>query len=186
MNTALVPGSLGAVSERNGSSLAEAFLNASVVCMIDVSSSMNAHDSRGGASRYEVACTELAKLQANMPGKIAVVAFSDSVVFVPSGVPPFLGCGTDLERALAFVKVADGTVRFVVISDGMPNDPAPCLNLAKTFKSRIDCLYAGPEDNRTGAHFLEQLAAASHGKYAVTAQAQQLAEQVQKMLQPGG
>lgn len=185
MSTALVPGSLGAVAERKGGSLAESFLSASVICLIDVSGSMDAHDSRGGKSRYEVACEELAKLQANMPGKIAVVAFSDSVEFCPSGVPPFLGCGTDLARALGFVKIADGGVRFIVVSDGMPDDPAKALQVARTITSRIDTVYVGPEGDRSGAKFLEELAAASHGKYTIAAQAQQLAEKVLRMLQPG-
>ncbi|MHB1131748.1 MAG: vWA domain-containing protein [Chloroflexota bacterium] len=184
-NTLVVSGSIQDIVTRANLSIAESFLSASVICLIDVSGSMDAHDSKGGKSRYDVAVEELIKLQATLPGKIAVVAFSDSVQFCPSGVPPFMACGTDLAKALEFVKLADGTVRFVVISDGMPNEPAPCLKLAKTFKSRIDCIYVGPEDDRSGAHFLEQLAAASGGKYAVAAQAQQLAEKVQLLLKPG-
>jgi hypothetical protein len=146
---------------------------------------MDSHDSRGGRSRYAVACEELQTLQSSMPGKITVVGFSDDVQFAPSGVPLFQGAGTDLAKALRFVKPADGTVRIIVISDGMPDDPARCLEIAKTFTSRIDCIYTGPELVNTGARFLEELARASGGKYAVAKQAQQLAEKVALMLKPG-
>ena len=39
-----------------------------------------------------------------MPGKLAVIAFSDSTVFAPGGQPPLLGSGTNLAGALRFAK----------------------------------------------------------------------------------
>lgn len=184
--TALVPGSIGAMAQQGNKSIAEIFSSLTeVIALVDVSGSMDSHDSRDGRSRYEVACEELAKLQAKLPGRIAVVAFSSDFVFVPSGQPPFLCSGTDLAKALKFVNVADGTVRFIVISDGQPNDPQQALKIARTFKSRIDVVYTGPEGDRSGARFLEELATCAGGKYAVAAQAQQLCEKVQLMLKPG-
>ncbi|HOR01504.1 MAG TPA: VWA domain-containing protein [Anaerolineae bacterium] len=101
---AIVPGSLSAIAAREGQSLAETFLNADAVILVDTSGSMMSGDSRGGRSRYNVALEELAHLQAHMPGKLAVIAFSDSTVFAPGGQPPLLGSGTNLAGALRFAK----------------------------------------------------------------------------------
>lgn len=186
MNTAIVAGSLRSIAQRDGVSLAESFLSADVICIVDVSGSMDSHDSRGDRKRYDVACEELARLQSEMPGKITVVAFSDTVRFCPGGVPVFEGCGTDLAEALKFVKVADGTVRFIVISDGMPNDRDRALAIAKTFKSVIDVVYVGSESDRSGAHFLRQLAAAAGGHFVVAARATELAEKAKSLMLSAG
>lgn len=183
---AIVPGSLSVVANQAGTSIAEAFLNADVVVIVDVSGSMDTKDSRGGRRRYDVACDELRRLQADLPGKIAVVAFSSTTVFVPGGVPPFLSGGTNLAGALEFVQPADGTVRFIVISDGEPNDEFSALRFAHNFASKIDTIYVGPKDNRAAARFLEELARASGGRFATAARAAKLAEKVQTfMLQEG-
>lgn len=172
--TALVPGSLQAIAQRDGQSLAESFLGADAIILVDVSGSM-----RGAA--YEQACAELKKLQAELPGKVAVIAFSDRPEFAPSGRPRFIGSGTDLARALAFVHVADGCdMRFIVISDGYPNDAEKALSQAKKFKSRIDTIYIGSEGG-PGEGFLRKLAAASGGQSS-TNQIQQLAERTSQLL----
>ncbi len=184
--TTLVPGSIGAIAQRDGISLAESFLSADVIAIVDVSGSMAMTDSRGNRERYAVACEELRTLQANLPGKIAVVAFSEQAVFSPSGVPIFQGAGTDLEQALRFVQVADGTVRFIVISDGQPNDPARALALAHTFTSKIDTVFVGPETDFGGAHFLQQLAKAAGGRYVLAEKAVELADKVEKLMLAAG
>ena len=186
MPTAIVPGSIGAIAQRDGISIAESFLSADTIVLIDVSGSMAAHDSRGGQSRYDVACQELARLQHDLPGRIAVVAFSSSVQFVPGGRPPFLSGGTDLAAALRFVQVADGTVRFVVISDGYPDEPERALALASQFQSQIDVIYCGPEADRIGREFLEMLARAAGGRYVVADRAAELAERVQTLMLGAG
>ncbi len=180
---AIIQGSLSAVAQQSGQSIAESFLAADTVCLVDVSGSMDSVDSRGGQKRYLVACQELAQLQQTLPGKIAVIAFSNFPQFCPAGIPLYQGGGTDLSAALEFVKIADGTVNFVVISDGEPNDPKGCLRVAKSFKSRIDCIFIGPEDDvYGGSQFLRKLAAASGGQYAVAAKARELANTVQTMM----
>lgn len=186
MPTAIVPGSIGAIAQRDGISIAESFLSADVIVIVDVSGSMAAHDSRGGQQRYEVACQELARLQRDLPGRIAVVAFSSSVQFVPGGVPPFLSGNTDLAAALRFVQVADGTVRFIVISDGYPDEPERTLALASQFRSQIDVVYVGPESDRIGREFLEMLARAAGGRYVVANRAAELAERVQTLMLGAG
>jgi Mg-chelatase subunit ChlD len=185
MSTSIVAGSIAAVAKGSSFSIAEAFLGADIIALVDVSGSMSARDSRGGRSRYEVACDELAKLQQANPGAIAVVAFSHCVEFAPSGVPPFLNGRTNLAEALRFVSVADGTVRFIVISDGQPDDPDAALRVAKSFTSPLDCVYVGPESERSGADFLQRLANVHGGRYAVASKAAELASTVQKLLKAG-
>ncbi len=181
-NMSVVPGSIGQVAHRAGQSLAEGLLDAEIMILVDVSGSMNTQDSRGGRSRYAVACEELAKLQAMHPGKIAVVAFSSAVRFAPSGVPEFEGQSTDLAAALRFALPWDGTVRFVVVSDGVPDSEADALAVARQFTSWIDTVFVGPEGDYGGRAFLERLARAS-GRQSVTAdRAAELAARVETLL----
>src|SRR3990172_10796994 len=142
MNTQLVKGSLSAVAQQNNQSIAETFINADVIILTDTSGSMAAADSRGGRSRYDVACEELKNLQASLPGKLTLLSFSDDVIFCPSGVPFNYQGGTDLAKALQFAKVADVTgIRFIVISDGQPDNEEAALKVARTFNNRIDTIY---------------------------------------------
>jgi len=178
-----VTGSLEDQARRNHQSLAESFASADVVVIVDTSGSMAATDSRGGRSRYDVACDELAALQAHMPGKIAVLAFSDSTVFAPSGVPPFLSAGTNLAGALRFAKVADVPgMRFIVISDGEPDSEVTALAVASTYQNRIDVIFVGPESYPRGRDFLQRLAEASGGKLVTADRANELAASVETLL----
>jgi len=182
---ALIKGSLGAIAQRDNMTLAESFLSADAILVVDMSGSMGAHDAPGGKSRYEAAEQELRSLQESNPGRIAVVAFSDTAEFCPSGIPRRMGAGTNLAGALRFVRPADGTdVHFIVISDGEPNDPGQALDVARTFTSRIDCVYIGPEDGGAwgGRAFLERLAAASGGTFAQGDAPGLLADQVTLLL----
>jgi len=185
--TAVVPGSLSAVAARNGQSLAESFLNADAVIIVDTSGSMCTTDSRGGKSRYDVACEELAQLQAHMPGKLAVIAFSSHTMFCPGGQLPevgVLGVSTNLADALQFAKVADVPgMRFIVISDGEPDDGKAALAVAKTYASRIDTIFVGPENDWHGGRaFLQRLAAASGGQHIAADRVQELASKTEQLL----
>lgn len=174
MQTALVPGSLQAIAKQEGRSIAETFLGADAIILVDVSGSM-------AGDPFDQACGELRTLQADLPGKVAVIGFSDAPEFAPSGRPRFSSGGTDLARALAFVHVADGCgVRFIVISDGYPNDADAALREARKFECRIDCVYIGPEGG-AGAEFLRKLAAASGGQYSKN-QVGQIAERTKQLL----
>lgn len=170
----IVQGSLQDVAQREGQSIAESFLSADAIVLVDVSGSMS-------GTPYQQACQELAKLQRDLPGKVAVIAFSDRPEFAPSGIPRFISGGTDLAEALRFVHVADGTgMRFVVISDGYPNDPEGTIREARKFQSRIDTVYIGPEGG-DGEAFLKRLAQASGGR-ASTNKVHQIAERVERLL----
>jgi Mg-chelatase subunit ChlD len=186
VSTAIVAGSLGAIAKQDGLSLAESFLSADIIILVDVSGSMGTADSRGGRTRYAVACDELARLQEANPGKLAIVAFASVPTFCPAGTPPSPTGGTDLAGALRFVSPADGTVRFIVVSDGCPNNEVEALKIARTFESRIDCIYTGPDHDRAGALFLQSLANAAGGRYAVAAKAAELASTVQTMMLKAG
>lgn len=179
----VVKGSLADQARANNTSIAESFLNAALIVIVDASGSMAATDSRGGQSRHNVACAELADLQRSMPGKVAVIAFSTETVFVPGGAPPFLGGGTDLAGALQFAHVADTPgMRFVVISDGQPDDSSAALAEARKYTNRLDTIYVGPETDRLSRKFLEQLAKASGGQSVSADRAQELAASIQSLL----
>lgn len=179
--TALAPGSLGAVARAEGVSLAESFLSADAIILVDTSGSMSAQDTGEKQSRYDVACAELKTIQRNLPGKVAVISFSSSVEFAAGGIPRFSGGGTDMAAALRFVHAADGTdIRFIVISDGQPNDAEGTLKVAKTFTSKIDTVFIGPAGD-PGADFLRKLAAASGGQYSQN-KVSQIAERIERLL----
>lgn len=191
MSNAIVPGSLQAIAQSSGASIAETFINAETIIVVDVSGSMTIQDVTSaswetglqkGPSRYDRACQELADLQADLPGKIAVVAFSSAVEFCPSGRPVFQGGGTDLAAALKFVHVADECdIRFIVISDGEPDDEARALKAARKFRSKIDTIFVGPAGG-AGQDFLRRLANASGGQNITANQVKDLSKNVQKLL----
>ena len=186
-NNAIVAGSLQALSVQNNRSIAETFVSCDVIILVDTSGSMNNNDSRGGQSRYDVACAELAKLQQSMPGKIGVLSFSSNTVFCPGGQPMYLGGQTDLSGALKFAKVADVPgLRFVVISDGYPDSAEDALHIAAGYTNQIDTIYVGPESDNSGREFLARLASAHRGKSLIANRANELAAVTQQMLLGAG
>lgn len=187
MTNAIVPGSLSAMAQQSNKSIAESFLSADVIVIVDTSGSMGANDSRGGRSRYEIACEELARLQKTLPGKIAVLSFSDNTIFCPNGVPIFLQCGTDLAGALKFARVADlPGMTFFVISDGSPDSEGAALNEARKYKAKINTIYVGPENYPTGRDFLIRLAKASGGQNVTADRAKELAAKIETLLLESG
>jgi Mg-chelatase subunit ChlD len=183
VNKALVKGSLTALSQRDDLSLAESFLNVDAILIVDMSGSMGAEDAPGGISRWQAAEDELLRLQEQMPSKLAVIAFSSEVQFCPSGVPIRFGGGTDMAKALRFVKPADGLeIRFILISDGQPDSEKETLKVASSFKSKIDTVYIGPESDQYGRRFLAKLAAESGGVFSKSTAPGLLAENVTLLL----
>jgi hypothetical protein len=186
MNNQIVPGSIGAIAKQSGKSIAETFVSADVIVLVDVSGSMNSRDSRGGRSRYDVACEELRQLQNNLPGKIAVVGFSDYPEFAPSGVPYMQNSTTAMVEALKFVHIADVPgIRFILISDGEPNNEKETLKVAATFKNKIDVIFVGPEERPYGRDFLQRLAAATGGKSITVDRAKELNAGIMGLLECG-
>lgn len=184
MTTAIVKGSLASVARASNQSLAQTFLSCETLVLVDTSGSMEQSDAPGGQTRYRAACNELARLQAQAPGKIGVISWSDEVRFCPSGVPELLGCTTNLANALAFVKPADELgLQIVVISDGEPDDETRAISKAKQFTSKIHTVFVGPEGS-PGQKFLQLLAEASGGQFVrqSTAELNQLGQTIQHLL----
>jgi len=181
-----IPGSLLDVSAKNGTSLAESFISADAIIMVDVSGSMHDHLAEG--TRYDKACSELKRLQADLPGKIAVVAFSSHVEFLPAGFPVFQGGMTRMAECLNFCHVADAIkgMRFIMVSDGCPDNAESALAAAKKYQNKIDCIFIGPEDDYAGRGFLDRLASATGGKSQLRANANLLAEKIETLLLASG
>lgn len=188
MSTELVAtGSMADVATKGNTSVAESFVSCDAVVVIDVSSSMKTRDGHDNQRRYDVACAELAELQRTLPGRVAVIAFSDTVIFVPGGLPPMIGGGTDLAAALQFAKVADvPDMRFIIISDGEPNDEHAALDVASRYTNRIDTIYVGPREWPAGQAFLQRLANASGGASVTADRAAELADRIETLLLGGG
>lgn len=186
MNTSIIPGSIKSIAQQSSKSIAEIFMNVDAIILIDCSGSMDTHDS-GNLTRYERACQELKALQANMPGKIAVIGFSDKAEFMPGGIPSFLGGGTAMDKALQFVKVADNIpgMKFILISDGEPDSPEITLNIARSYKNKIDVIYIGDERRPTGRDFLNSLAQLTGGQSVTSDRAVNLQSGVMKLLVAG-
>lgn len=179
----VVLGSLADAAAKSGGSLAESFVDAEIIDLVDCSGSMSCCDSRDNRSRYNVACQELAALQANRPGKHAIISFSSYPQFQPGGHLPNPSGTTDLTSALKFARLADlPGMQFFVISDGQPDTAHHALTEAGRFKAKISCVYVGPEGG-SGQRFLEQLAKASGGQFATAAAAVELAATVELLLE---
>lgn len=186
MTASIVPGSVAHAAARANKSIAQTFLSVDLVALVDVSGSMESPDSQGGKTRYAQACAELTKLQAQYPGKVGIIAFSNTAHFVPGGVPPMLGGGTNLEAALEMAKKADGVgPKFCVISDGFPDDPDACLRIAKTFNTSISTIHVGPEGDVAGQEFLVKLANATGGTHERDARVSVLGDKLRPMLTAG-
>lgn len=178
--TQLVVGSVAAVAAAQGKAVAEAFMSVEVIALVDTSGSMEVRDT--DASRYEVACRELALLQAAHPGKVAIISFATGCQFCPSGVPVMDGGSTNLTAALRFARTSDlPGVRFVVISDGQPDNEDTALAEARQFRGRIDVVYVGPEGGY-GSGFMQRLAAIGRGQSVTAAHAQKLAPTIERLL----
>jgi Mg-chelatase subunit ChlD len=183
MNNSIITGSLGAIAKQSGKSIAETFMSCDVIILTDSSGSMSSEDSRGGQSRYNVACEELKNLQNSLPGKLAVLSFSDDVQFCPSGIPIFFGGGTDMAKALKFARVADiEGVQFIIITDGWPDSQEETLQVARTYKSRISTIFVGPETDLQAIEFLKKLSALSGGQHITADRAKELHAATAKLL----
>lgn len=182
-NKSIAVGSVAAIANRDGLSLAESFLNCEVICLIDQSGSMGDRDAPNGLSRFAAAEDELNRLQRAHPGQVAVISFSNDVRFCPGGVPMRDGGSTNMAAALNFAHVADGASKIILISDGEPDSPDATLRAARRYTSPIHTIYIGPEDDRGGGRrFLAELAAATGGQSFKSTAPGLLAEGVSQLL----
>ena len=170
MDNTLIIGSIGQIAQSTGQALAETFLSASAILILDCSGSMSANDAPDGKSREQAAREQLIRLQATHKGKLALVCFADYAIFAPTGLPVNCGSMTNMVAALKYVQPADDTsTQFILISDGSPNDEKETLQVAKEFKTAIETIYIGPENDREGGRtFLEKLARTTGGKAMIS------------------
>lgn len=171
-NSLAVRGSLADLAEHKSTRIANVFMDADHIIIIDVSGSMSSRDVRGGEmTRYDAACKELTKLQANYQGRFAVFGFSDDVAIFPGGIPQQnLGTGTDLTKALEYLYDLDGTgVTFDLISDGEPDDERSALDQARRYSTKINTIYIGPTNGYYNAAiaFMDKIATLSGGQSSV-------------------
>ncbi len=180
----IVAGSIADIAARQNQSLAQTFVNAECVVIVDTSGSMASDDSRGNKSRYEIACEELVALQGAKPGKVAVLSFANLTMFCPDGKPFNQMGGTDLAEALRFARVADVPgIQFIVISDGEPDNAKAALKEAAKYKAKIDVIFVGPETQPAGGVFLTQLAQTSGGSLVTADRAAGMAESAMRLLE---
>lgn len=160
----IAKGSLLDVANQNKTSLAETFIHADGVVIVDISGSMAQNDSRNGKSRYDVACQELLNLQKNFSGKIAIIYFHDNPAFCPTGILDRPQGGTNLAEALQMARIADSILgfKFFLISDGEPDNEDLALQIASTYQNPIHTIYVGAEMGR-GRDFLQKLAHLKQG-----------------------
>lgn len=186
MRYEITKGSIADIMHKENVSLAESFLTCDVIILFDVSGSMWEEDGTG-KSRFDRGLKELKDLQESLPGKVAIVQFADHPDFMPGGVPSMFlsGGGTDLTAALRYIEIADSIpdMRFIVISDGEPNNALSALREADSFTNTIDTIYIGPERDTlgNGRAFLKELAARSGGK-PVTSAAENIKSEVTLLL----
>lgn len=179
----IATGSIEDIANQSNASIAETFIGADAVVLIDTSSSMTANDSRDGQSRYDVAVNELQDLQKTMSGKIAVLSFADNCYFCPNGIPHRPNGMTNLLSTLEMAKIADvANMRFILISDGQPNDRRQCVSMASTFSNRIDCIYVGPEHDQVAQDCLNEIATASGGVSSTSICVNELSSDIQLLL----
>jgi len=164
MNNQIVKGSLSEVAQTSGKSLAEVWLDVDAMILVDVSWSMVGKDNTE-LSRLDRARKELIRLQGEMSGKLAIVSFSESVEFHANGILPDEQSTTNLTGALKYALRSDAIpgFRFVIISDGEPDNSESALKVAKSFKNKIDTVFIGG-DFDGGRKFLEKLSGVSGGK----------------------
>lgn len=182
-----VTGSIADVAQRTGASLVEALLSASHVILLDVSISMAEHDTPDGRSRFEVARDELRKLQERLPGRVAIVAFSDDAQLCPNGTPTQPSGGTNLAGALRHIRSFAIGTGIVVVSDGEPSDAEAATIAARDLQTKIDTVYVGPDSDRYGGRAFLAYLASLYGGQAVTAdRAAALAEHVERLMLGAG
>ena len=146
MNNPIIIGSQSDIANKQNISLAESFLSAEMILLVDVSGSMNYNDAPNNMNRWEYAQKQLTHLQGLYPGKIALVEFSSNVFYQPGGKMSPPNGSTDMAAGLKFVKVADDCeLKIIIVSDGDPDSKNQALNEASKFKTQIDAIYCGKE-----------------------------------------
>ena len=165
----ITKGSIADLMKNEEVSLAESFMTCDCIVLFDVSGSMGRRDNML-RTRFERGVKELKDIQEAQPRRYAVIQFGSRVDFMPGGVPVMgiSGGTTNLTDALKYAQIADEIpgMRFIVISDGEPDNRITALAAAAQYQNRIDTVFIGAEDDRCqeGQNFLIELARMSGGR----------------------
>lgn len=161
----ILPGSVADMAARNQGQM----IPPALVVIFDISYSMRAEDAKlkdgKTTSRFLAGSEQLIELQAQYPGQLVLIDFGDVAQVRPGGYPDEPnGMNTYLAPGLKLAKELDtGVMKFVVISDGLPQDEYEALEVGQTFLAGIDTIAIG--NVNTGADFLQKLAKATGGTY---------------------
>ncbi len=160
-------------------------VEADAVVIADVSGSMGISDAGedGKTERWAILVKALDKTA--VAQKIVIVAFSEDAQVVWGEVPR-PNSTTNLAGALRYVReFASGDMKYVVISDGEPDDEKAALIAARDL-GPISTIFCGPR-NGSGQKFLERLATVTKGRHRSQplTSADQLSETVQTLLLAG-
>jgi len=173
-NPNAVKGSMKDVAEANGITLAEAIADAEAILLVDISGSMAGEPERKAQEH-------LTKLQSQFPGALVVLAFNHHAKIHPGGNLPNASGGTDLAKALKLLHNADGLeLKFILASDGHPDNPSLAMVEAARFTDKIDCIYLS--DDQMGIDFLKRLARATGGDFYLDTKNVMLSDVVAKLL----
>jgi hypothetical protein len=182
----IVPGSIADMARRNEGTV----IPPAIVVIFDISYSMRGEDAKlkSGTvtSRFLAGAAALTELQAQYPGQIVLIDFGDDANVRPGGYPDEPnGQNTFLAPGLRLAKELDtGAMRFVVISDGTPQDQDAAMEVAQAFTVGIDTIAVGAVNY--GAEFMEKLAKATGGSYHRDASGMRLLGATIRALLPGG
>lgn len=152
-------GSIKDIAAAEGKEEAEVLAEADAVILIDISSSMLDRMS-DGSSKHEHAKKNVLQLQRDFVGKLAIVQFNNFPKLCLDGIIDGASGGTSLTPALEFIEPLDAMpdVRFIIVSDGQPQDGTRALAAANRFKSEIDVIWIGEDNDLQGREFMEKLA----------------------------
>ena len=198
----IVDGSISAIAARDDTSIVDAAMGAEVLVLIDTSGSMSMR-LMGGGTAHSKAANEVAQLQNEFNGKVALFSFSDEVMFCPTGTPVRFDGNTKMAKALDHIHRFDGILKVYLISDGYPslsndsdrlmsdrtyhqNVEQEVLASARKFKSPIHTIFIGDETDKKAQRFLQKLAAATGGKYVKADKIAQLYDPTKKLMLADG
>ena len=185
----VIVGSMADYQRKTGAGLAKSWLQVKAVVVVDISGSMDTRDAGDGHRRVDVAKMELAKLQKQLQGQIAVVEFNYDARWGRDGSLGEPAGGTNLAGALDYVRDWWGPAR--PACGWSWSATARPTSRRRPWRPPAPCAPRGPDDRRRlrGARPLRGRQAvpararrAGPGRAADAFLVKSLAQQVTKLL----
>jgi len=171
----LIKGSVGYVAKERSIPLPAVLSAVEVVILVDTSGSM-------GGDKIRHARKAMEDIQGRNSGKCGIIHFGSTAEWLFHGILPAAGGSTNLAKALSLAKDMDGLVKYIVISDGYPDNPDRALAIAKTYSSQIDTIFIGDDRDTAGKNFLLSLSRVSSGRSLGVRDVANLSSDVQRLL----